>query len=390
MANDPAPPPSLQELVGRYDADVADFRAGQARIRLDVRGGETWDAVVGRRRARLERADGARPDACLTADEQTWARIADDVRGGMAAFRAGKLTIRDNLHVGVGFLAATSGITEPRRLRFETLDTDAGRISTAQAGGGPTVIAIHGLGASKASFLPTLEALADDFRVVAMDLPGFGDSDKPLGAPYHAPFFARAVVALLDALGEDRAHLIGNSLGGRVALEVGLRYPERVERLGLLAPSLAWRRPRKWAGPLRYVRPELGLLPHTPQRVVRAIVDSVVPGASDGWTAAGIDEFLRAFLTPRGRAAFYATARQIYLEEPEGDKGFWTRLAGLEPDALFIWGRQDRLVPIAFARHVSETAPGARHLELNCGHVPQLERPAQTHRALIDFLGETT
>ena len=279
-------------------------------------------------------------------------------------------------------------MTEPGRLRFATLDTEAGRISTAQAGEGPTVIAIHGLGASKASFLPTLEAMAGDFRVVAMDLPGFGDSDKPLGAPYHAPFFARAVVALLDALGEDRAHLIGNSLGGRVALEVGLRHPERVDRLGLLAPSLAWRRPRRWAAPLKLVRPELGLLPHTPQRVVRAIVDRVVPGATEGWTAAGIDEFMRAFLTSRGRAAFYATARQIYLEEPEGEKGFWTRLAGLDPDALFVWGRQDRLVPIAFARHVSETAPGARHLELNCGHVPQLERPAETHRALIEFLGE--
>ena len=387
MTTPPAPPQPLQDLVGRYDADVADFPAGRARVRLDVRDGQAWDAVIARRRATLERANGSTPDACLGADERTWAQIADDVRGGMAAFRAGRLTIRHNLHAGVGFLAATSGMTEPGRLRFETLDTDAGRISTAQAGSGPTVVTIHGLGASKASFLPTLEALAGDFRVVAMDLPGFGDSDKPLGASYHAPFFARAVVALLDALGEDRAHLIGNSLGGRVALEVGLRHPDRVDRLGLLAPSLAWRRPRTWAGPLRLVRPELGLLPHTPQRVVRAIVDRVVPGATEGWTAAGIDEFLRAFLTPRGRAAFYATARQIYLEEPEGEKGFWTRLATLKPDALFVWGRQDRLVPIAFARHVSQTAPGARHLELNCGHVPQLERPRETHRALIDFLG---
>ena len=387
MATGSAPPNALQELVGRYDADVADFPAGRARVRLDVRGGGTWDAVIGRRRATLERADGAEPDACLTADGQTWAQIADDVRGGMVAFRAGKLTIRHNLHVGVGFLAATSGTTDKQRLRFETLDTEAGRISTAQAGAGPTVVAIHGLGASKASFLPTLEALAGDFRVVAMDLPGFGDSDKPFGAPYHAPFFANSVVALLDALGEDRAHLIGNSLGGRVALEVGLRQPDRVDRLGLLAPSLAWRRPRPYARPLKFLRPELGLLPHTPQRVVRAVVDRVVPGATDGWTAAGIDEFMRAFLTPRGRAAFYATARQIYLEEPEGEKGFWPRLAALQPDALFVWGRQDRLVPIAFARHVSEAAPGARHLELNCGHVPQLERPRETHRALIDFLG---
>src|SRR6478672_10305016 len=133
MSSDSAPPQPLQELVGRYDADVADFRAGRARIRLAVRDGDAWDVVIGRRRAKLERANGDHPDACLAADEPTWAQIAADVRGGMVAFRAGKLTIRQNLHVGVGFLAATSGITEQRR-RFETLDTDAGRISTAQAG----------------------------------------------------------------------------------------------------------------------------------------------------------------------------------------------------------------------------------------------------------------
>lgn len=381
-----AAPQPLQDLVARYDADVADFVSGRARIRLDVRDGEAWDAVIGARSAKLERADGHDPDACLAADEETWGAIASDVRGGMDAFRAGRLTVRHNLHAGVCFLAATSGTTDRERLRFETIGTAAGRISTVQAGAGPTVVCIHGLGASKASFLPTVAALADGFRVIAIDLPGFGDSDKPLGAPYHPPFFARAVTALLDALGEERAHLVGNSLGGRVALEVGLRAPERVRRLGLLAPSLAWRRPRRWAAPLRLVRPELGLLPHTPRRVVQEIVDRVVPGATEGWTAAGIDEFMRSFLSSRGRAAFYATARQIYLEEPEGEKGFWPRLARLEPDALFVWGRQDRLVPIAFARHVSETAPRAEHLELTCGHVPQLERPQQTHRALAEFL----
>ena len=67
------------------------------------------------------------------------------------------------------------------------------------------------------------------------------------------------MIDLLDALKLDRADLIGNSLGGRVALEVALRHPELVRRLALLAPSLAWRRPRRWAPALRLVRPELGL-----------------------------------------------------------------------------------------------------------------------------------
>jgi len=302
----------------------------------------------------------------------------------MDAYRLGRLTVRRDLHLGVAFLAATSGMTEPGRLVFRTVQTRRGHISTLQAGQGDPVIAIHGLGATKASFLPTVAALADGYRVIAIDQPGFGDSSKPLRAAYDPPFFAQAIVDLLDALELDSAHLVGNSLGGRVALEVGLSRRDRVRRLGLLAPSMAWRRSKPWAPLLRLVRPELGVIQPAPRRIVEAVVDRVVPGGSDGWAAAGVDEFLRSYLTPRGRAAFYAAARQIYLE----DDSFWERLRGLEPPSLFVWGRQDTLVPIAFARHVTEALPTARHLELNCGHVPQLERPRETHDALARFFRE--
>jgi pimeloyl-ACP methyl ester carboxylesterase len=117
-------------------------------------------------------------------------------------------------------------------------------------------------------------------------------------------------------------------------------------------------------------------------------VRRVIPGAEDEWTAAGIDEFLRSYLTARGRAAFYASARNIYLEEPHGPDGFWTRLGDLAPPSLFVWGKRDALVPLRFATHVRRVLPSARHLELNCGHVPQLERPQQTHDAMRRFLLE--
>jgi pimeloyl-ACP methyl ester carboxylesterase len=254
------------------------------------------------------------------------------------------------------------------------------------AGAGDPVLLLHGLGATKGSFLPTVAALAPSFRVIALDLPGFGDSYKPLTAPYHPPFFARAVVDVLDALELDRAHLIGNSLGGRIALEVGLRHPERVGRLALLAPSLAWRRGRPWAPLVRALRPELGLVQLAPRWAVEGVAHQILPVATSNWVRAGVDEFLRAYLTPRGRVAFYAAARQIYLEEPHGAKGFWTRLAHLQPPALFIWGTRDRLVPIGFAAHVREALPTAHHLELDCGHVPQIEEPEQTHAIIASFL----
>ena len=226
--------------------------------------------------ARLVPAEGG-PDALLAADAATWTAIAEDLRGGMRAYFSGRLAIRRNLHLGVGFLAATSGATDPARLRFSTIATRRARISTVEAGSGPPVLALHGLGGTKGSFLPTVAALAGEFRVIASDLPGFGDSDKPLRAAYDPRYFARAVVDLLDALEIDRPHLIGNSLGGRVALEVGLRHPDRVGRLVLLAPSMAWRRDRPWAPLLRLVRPELGLLQFAPRPVVEGIVHRLIP-----------------------------------------------------------------------------------------------------------------
>jgi pimeloyl-ACP methyl ester carboxylesterase len=382
-------PDSLETLVDRFDPSAFDAPQGRARIRLHVADDGQYDILVNGDGTRVTVADPrTAADATLAADGATWERMAADLRGGMDAYRAGRLIVRYNLNIGVGFLAATSGATGPERLRFRRIDTASGALSILAAGSGEPIVLIHGLGATKGSFLPTVAALAGSFRTVALDLPGFGDSDKPLGAAYHAPFFARAVIDLMDALELQRAHLIGNSMGGRVAIEVGLRYADRVGRLALLSPSLAWRRERPWAPLVRLLRPELGLLQITPRWMVEAVVHRIIPVAGSNWVQAGVDEFLRAYLTPRGRAAFYAAARQIYLEEPHGAKGFWTRLATLSALSLFVWGKQDTLVPIAFAAHVRATLPSARHLELDCGHVPQLERPAETHAATAAFFKE--
>jgi pimeloyl-ACP methyl ester carboxylesterase len=382
-----APPSGIQALADRYDPDVIDVPGGRALVRLHVRGGDHWDARLNGRRLRVVPARDAEPDAVIEADPMTWLRVAGDVRGGMQAFQRGKLRMRGSLHLGVGFLAATSGATDPGRLTFERLRTRGGRVSVLSAGVGPeTVLCLHGLGGTKASFLPTVAALADRYRVVAMDLPGFGESDKPIGAAYDSAWFARSAFDTLDALGVDAAHLAGNSMGGRVAIEAGLIDHSRVRSLMLLSPALAWLRDRRWAPVVRLLRPELGLLQVTPRSVTDRIVRRLVPGAGDGWAAAGVDEFLRSYFTPRGRAAFYAAARNIYLDEPHGDDGFWTRLEKLSSDALFVWGRHDVLVPIAFMKHVERALPAARHVELDCGHVPQLERPRETHAAMLDFL----
>jgi pimeloyl-ACP methyl ester carboxylesterase len=194
---------------------------------------------------------------------------------------------------------------------------------------------------------------------------------------------ARAIEEFLDERGIGSAHFIGNSLGGRVTLELGLAHPERTKKLALLACSLAWKRRPPWARYLPLLRPELGLIQPAPRALVEEIVRRSIPNGRSGWTAAGIDEFVRAYCTPRGRAAFYAAARSIFLERSEE---FWERLGTLEREALFIWGRYDAIIPRSFQPHVRRALPSAKHAELNCGHVPQIERPDETEALLNRFL----
>jgi pimeloyl-ACP methyl ester carboxylesterase len=374
---------ALERLVGRFDPSV--FDVGRPLVRIRVEDGESHDVVLEDGAARLEPTRGS-PDAVLSADSDTWDEIAEDLRGGMEAFRRGRLKIRRDLHLGVGFLAATALPQAEGRLRIRRVETAAGGLSTMEAGTGEPVLLLHGLGATKASFLPTLDALAPNYRVIGVDLPGFGDSAKPLFGAYDPPFFAEAMAALLDALELDSAHVVGNSMGGRVALELGLSHAARVKRLVLLAPSMSWLKARPFAPYLRMIPTQLGIFQLTPRPLVEMIVKHFVPGSDTEWTAAGIDEFMRSYATPLGRAAFYAAARNIYLEEPRGSDGLWTRLGSLTPEALFVWGRKDQVVPIGFARHVRDELPSAQHLKLDCGHVPQLERPRQTHEAMERFL----
>ena len=83
-----------------------------------------------------------------------------------------------------------------------------------------------------------------------------------------------------------------------------------------------------------------------------------------------------------------APSARSYLEEAHGEAGFWDRLSALSRPALFLWGERDQLVPSRFAPHVEAVLPGARSIVLDdCGHVPQFEHPAVTHRLVRDFLG---
>ena len=379
---------AFRSLPGRYLGAEPHFDA-TFQIRLgDV--GRTWEVRLQRDRCDVRPSPTREPDVVIGTDASTWLALREGRISGLDAFSQRRLYARGDLDLAVGFegLFRLAGGRDPL-LRISEVETGEARVSTLVAGAGPEqVICLHGLGSNKVSFFETIAALSPDYTVHALDLPGFGSSEKPARAPYDALWFAGAVRGYMNAMGIEFAHLIGNSMGGRIAIEVALRSPARVRTLSLLAPALAFRRRRRALVPLvRLLRPELAAIPH-PLRAGRvreqfwglfARPERLDPSAAD----IAADEFLRTYRSRSARIAFFAAARNIYLDEPYGVEGFWSRLAGLRPPTLFVWGDADALIPPAFSPHVVDALPASRHVVLEeCGHVPQVELPELTNRLL--------
>jgi pimeloyl-ACP methyl ester carboxylesterase len=347
--------------------------------------GHTFEVRCTQHTARVRKGVSKRPaDVVIGTDAETWLKLRAGEISGVEAFRHRALYARGELDMAVRFegLFRLPDGRDPN-LRVHDVTLPGRRVSTLTLGDGPDVLLIHGLGAAKSSFFDLAANLADaGYRVHALDLPGFGGSSKPAIAPYSSRWFADTVLSVMDALDIEKAHLVGNSMGGRVALEIGLRRPERVNAIAALCPAVAFVK-RDFHPLVRFLRPEFGLLPH---KLRRGIVERQLwsmfcdPDALDPHVAdVVVDEFQRVYASPGARVAFLASARNIYLDRPFGRGGFYPRLAELEPPALFVWGSHDRLIPPGFQRYVAEALPGADQIVLDgCGHVPQVERPEQT------------
>jgi pimeloyl-ACP methyl ester carboxylesterase/putative sterol carrier protein len=362
-------------------------------IALDITDGEAWSLEVHGSKLKLALGSAPEADTTITTDTETMVAVLRGDVSGIEAFVQGKLNVRGNLALSMRLSGSFDPATRPANFaRARTVEAAGIKTFLLEAGEGPPVVLLHGLGATNASMLTTLSELGKDHHVFAPDLPGFGESEKPIRS-YDAAFFGRWLVALLDALGIEKAHLVGNSLGGRIAIEGALLAPDRIDRLVLLAPSPAFIKRREFVRLVKVLRPEMALLPVSliPKSRVAPAIKAMFSRPSrlpNTWYDSAADEFLRVFKTPRGRVAFFSAARHIYLEEPFGESGFWERLQTLSRPALFIWGARDRLVPAGFARHVERALPQAESVVLqDCGHVPQYEHPEKTHRLIREFFG---
>src|SRR6202171_4330837 len=331
--------PRLAVLAGHPDKLMPGVRAiGNARVALHMDGPGRWNVEIEQGRLGIF---GARSKTTIYGEPDLLEAVIKGSASGVEAFLDGRLRVRGNIALSLQIEGLFATRARPRRFpRAEMVR--AGGIDTfyLDAGSGPPVILLHGLGATNASMLPTLWDLARDHRVLAPDLPGFGGSEKPIRS-YDFPFFADWLREFMDGVGLDKADLVGNSLGGRIALEAGLSVPDRVNRMVLLCPSPAFLRGRQYVPIVKLLRPELAVVP------MLLTHGAVVEGARSmfakpgrlrpEWYDAFADEFLRVFSSPRGRVALFSAARQVYLEEPDGSQGFWHRLPTLKRPALFVW-----------------------------------------------------
>lgn len=378
-------------LLRKADAGSPLRPGKRAWVTFDA-GHAAWTLVLDGPKMRMVHGRIPGAGTVVRVDTRTLADILEGRECGVQAFLDGRLVMRGNLSLVLQLDGADEPSRParfPRARRVRALDVST---SYLEAGAGEPVVLLHGLGATNASMLPTLVDLATDHRVIAPDLPGFGDSEKPVRT-YDPAFYARWLGAFLDEIGVARAILVGNSMGGRIAIEAGLQTPDRVEALALFAPSLAFKKFREATPLVRLLAAELGAMPLVlPRPIVLTALRMMFARPErlrDAWYDAAADEFLRVFATPRGRMAFLSAARQIYLEEAHGEAGFWDRLGALMPPALFLWGDHDQLVPWRFSRHVEAVLPHARSVVLpDCGHVPQFEHREATHRLVRTFLAE--
>jgi pimeloyl-ACP methyl ester carboxylesterase len=258
------------------------------------------------------------------------------------------------------------------------ITVDGIRIHYAEAGRGPALVMLHGLSATHANWQYTVPAFTDRWRVIAPDLPGHGRSGKP-NAPYTIDFYAGMIRSLGRALDIPEAVVIGNSMGGQIAVELGLSYPRWTRALVLVAPAGGFGtgvQAARWAIGAA-AQPSL-LRWALPWAFDRSVYDPSHPVCVER------RRILAERLASDDYASFARAIRSSLVGSIEAGR---QPLHRLRQPTLLVWGRHDRLVALSGSRRLLREVRHARLRVLErSGHFPMLEQAEQFNRAVADFL----
>ena len=250
-------------------------------------------------------------------------------------------------------------------------------------GSGTPVLMIHGSGpgvSAWANWRQAIPALAGSRRVIAPDMVGFGYTDRPAGIEYSMDTWVRQGLDLLDALGLERVHLVGNSFGGALAMALAIRAPERVQRLVLMGSvgvpfpiteglDAVW----GYQASFENMRSIMDYFAWSRELVTDELAKlryeaSIRPGFQESF------------------AAMFPAPRQRWIEalaSAEAD------IRALPHETLIIHGREDKVIPLSNSLTLADWIPNAQlHVFGHCGHWTQIEHSARFNRLVGDFLAE--
>ena len=279
----------------------------------------------------------------------------------------------------------------PRKLESVILHHDVLRF--VDVGAGPPVVLVHGLLGSHESWAPQISRLAKRHRVVAPDLFGHGQSDKPSG-DYSLSAHAATLRDLMDHLGISSAAFVGHSLGGGIVMQLSYLFPERVDRLCLVSSGGLGREVSVFLKAATLPGSELVLpllasdrLRRTTENILKHLGRLGLPvqpsrSATETWRS------LETVSDKSSRAAFLASTRAVVglRGQTVSAKQHFSKFESLP--SLLVWGGRDKMVPASHAENLRRVVPDSRvEIFPRAGHFPQLDEPELFFRVLDEFLG---
>jgi pimeloyl-ACP methyl ester carboxylesterase len=252
------------------------------------------------------------------------------------------------------------------------------------------VVLVHGLGGQWQNWLENIPRLALDRRVIAMDLPGFGLTPEPSdGEALTIPRYARYVNALCDKLRLREVELVGNSMGGYIAAEVAIQFPERVKRLVLVSAAGISSAETLEAPILTFGRVATAIATNTASRFRMLAARPVTRHFSLALVARyprllKPDLVYEGFMKGAGKPGFDGALRACL------DYDFRERLPEVKVPTLIVWGEKDSIIPVRDADEFERLIDDSRKVVMkDTGHISMAERPVKFNDVLVDFLAET-
>lgn len=258
-------------------------------------------------------------------------------------------------------------------VKFTTIGTLLIRYFDNNQRGSP-VLLIHGLGGSLESWTNNIESFSTKYRVIALDLPGFGLSDKPR-IDYTIDFYVNFLKKFIKKLKIKHLFLIGSSLGGHIVVELAIRNPKLVDKAVLVSPAGSLPKSFKGTSALKRYLKIVGAKSALEVREILSSIDNSIV------THIYAEALYKRISLPGAKYAFISA-----LKGSAKASRYTTKLEKINTKILLIWGKNDKMIPVRFIRTFLEHGDSRIIIFENCGHRPHVEKPKLFNKAVKDFL----